>query len=673
MSIVGLSTEILDGKLSPKPSLPKDVTIIIDRALDGPSDVLYSVTDTERVKNIYGSSSPIIQAMRQAYASGSKNVALYRIGGSGAVINNLFGAYTLLSTVSQKIGAGSTLKVYAGPRQTDPTRSVITVTEGKKIVYSTAPGRSVDLGVVNVEGFDDQNFPYQIGTVNDPVAFNEILTQLRKKTTEDLVATAAQTDFTLTTPVESISSVSKIVNDVRTVLVAGTDYTTVAGTGTTIAGVTLTTALDADDILEVIGLTTLTSQELIDNEIKYTPAKDSMNVSYNKLYGLYDKAFIDLESVNALSVVVGDLFNVPNIAAGDPSTADRLSYVIRTEQEDGFSYEWSDSKFIYQLATDVLLTTTDPNLAALDDTGQPVIVKSFNEVDFTHRLGMWAWGQSNASTYVNANIGSRGHAANYTVAINRWVGKPPVKNIYGDIVENGTGLLGNRFMAGTTTRAPGFYATDTGYPDGTPITDSSGVIIDIGKYLSISVTPIYITSENYSGNTVNIRSASAAYAGLVSNITPGDSTTNQVLPNVSPLFDLKRAKIEALSAAGYVVLETRNKGVTVYSGDLATQSVSDYDYISTAIAVTYVLGRIREITDPYIGRGVSSVLMAAFHNTIDMELRGAMSAGYINGYEFNLLSNGTGRLMLPITLREKDELRSITTVLSLSENVEFSI
>ena len=673
MSIVGLSTEILDGKLSPKPSLPEDVTIIIDRALDGPSDVLYAVTDTERVKNVYGSSSPIIQAMRQAYAGGARNVALYRIGGSGAVINNLFGAYTLISTVSQKIGAGSTLSVYAGPRQTDPTRSVITVTEGKKIVYSNAPGRSVDLGVVNVEGFDAQNFPYQIGTITAPVPFNEVLTKLRKKTTEDLVATAAQTDFVLALPAESISSVTKVVNDVRTVLTLGTDFTVTTGSGSTVTGITLIAPAVVDDILEVISLSALTPQEFIDNEITYSSAKDSMNVSLNKLYELYDKAYIDLESVNALSVVVGDLFNAPNIAAESPSTSDRLTYVIRTEVEEGFKYEWSDSKFIYQLATDELLTTTDPDLAALDDTGQPVVVKEFHEVDFTHRLGMWAWGQSNSSTYVNANIGTRGPVANYTVAINRWVGKAPTTNIYGDIVENGTGLLGNRFMAGTTKRSAGFYATDSGYPDGTPLLDSSGVIIDIGKYVSINVIPVYITSENFSGNTVNIRSASAAYAGLVSNITPGDSTTNQVLNNVSPVFDLKQAKIQALSDAGYVVLEQRNKGVTVYSGDLATQSASDYDYISTAIAVTYVLGRIKEITDPYIGRGVSSVLMAALHNTIDMELRGAMSKGYINGYDFNLLGNGPGRLLLPITLKAKDELRSISTVLSLSDNIEFSI
>ena len=116
MANVGLSTEILDGKLNPKTNIPDGVVLVIDRAYDGPSDELFLVTDTQKAKVIYGANSPIIQGMRHAYAGGATDVMLYRIGGSGAIINNIFGAYTLLETVSSKVGAGVDLKVYAGPR-----------------------------------------------------------------------------------------------------------------------------------------------------------------------------------------------------------------------------------------------------------------------------------------------------------------------------------------------------------------------------------------------------------------------------------------------------------------------------------------------------------------------------------------------------------------------------
>ena len=671
MSIVGMSTEILDGKLNPKPNLPEDVTLVIDRAFDGPSDELYLVTDTEKAKVIYGKTSPIIQAMRHAYVGGATNVVLYRIGGSGASIDNLFGSYTTIKTTSQKVGAGSTLKVYAGPRASEPGRSVIIVTDGNKIVYSNSPGQTVDLGVVQVEGFDALNFPYQVGTLTAPVDFANVVSNLKKKGKESFTATAAQTAFTLTTPATNVVAVTKTVGLITTV-VAPADYT-VTTVGETVTGVTLATGVDEDDVIEVQTLTLLTAPEIADAELVYTPAKDSTSITLNKLYELYDQAFVNLETVDVFGVTIADLFNCRNIAAGDDDSADRLTYVNRTDTDYGFTYEWSTSKNIYQLATDALLTTNDPALAAIDDLGQPIVVKQYHEVDFAHRLATWAYTQSTSSTYVNANIGAKGPVANYTVAINRWVGKAPVTNIYGVITENGEGLLGNRFMAGTTTRSAGFYATDSGYPDGTPRYDSSGVIIDIGKFLSINVMPVYITSESFSGESVFVRSASAVYSGLVTRTVVGDSTTNQILPNVTAVFKLKQNKVEALSALGYVALEEKSKGLTVYSGDLATQDTSDYDYISTAISVSYVVSRLKIVTDPYIGRGISEALMAALYNAIESELKDAMTRGYINGYGFNLLTTSAHELSLPLSLKAKGELRNISMVLSLSDNNLYSI
>ncbi len=671
MANVGLSTEILDGKLNPKTNIPDGVVLVIDRAYDGPSDELFLVTDTQKAKVIYGANSPIIQGMRHAYAGGATDVMLYRIGGSGAIINNIFGDYTLLETVSSKVGAGVDLKVYAGPRQTNTEKSTLVITQGTKVVYSNAPGKAIDLGIVNVEGFDADTFQYQIGTLSEPVAFAEVINNVNKKGSETFTATASQTAFTFNATVTSVGTVTKTVGSVTTVI-PSSDYTLV-GTDGAYTGLTLTVGADDDDIVEVATLTKLTPTELTAEEITYTAAKDSMNVSLNKLYELFDTAFVNLENVDIFSVLLPDLFNVRNIADGVDDSSDRLTYVQRTETETGFTYKWSGNKYIYQLATDETLTTTDPDLAALDDLGQPIVKEQYNEVDFAHRLGMWAYSQSSASTFINANIGVRPPAANYTIAINRWLGKAPTKDIYGNIIENGTGLLGNRFMAGTTTRSAGFYATDTGYPDGAPKYDTGDVLVDLGKFLSINVMPVYISAESLTGNQVNVRSAAGVYAGLVNTITVGDSTTNQVLPNVTALFRLKQSKIQELSDLGYVALEEKTKGLTVYSGDLATQPTSDYDYISTAIAVTYVVGRLKVITDPYIGRGISSTLMAALYNAIDVELKAAVALGYINGYNFNLIGRTANELSLPLTLQAKDELRSISMTLALSENALISL
>lgn len=665
MSRVGITSEILDGKLNPRVSLPEDVTLVVSRATTGPSNQLYSVSDTETAKQIYGANSPIIQLMKHAFAGGARSVALYRIGGRPASIDNLFGEYTTIRTTSASVGAGSTLRVYAGPRVNDPETSIVVVYDGTKIVYSNSPGQEINTGVVSLEGFDSNEFQFIIGTPSAPVPFATVVDNLKAKYVESFV-----TDGVLSTYTLAEATIDSVVQVVKTS--ASNVITTLTESDYSVSGneVTLNVTPQAG---EVVQITYAKGTTAASHGISYRAGEDNMGASLNRLYELYDTAFVDLEAYSVFSVVIEDLFAARNIASGADASADRLTYTKRTETEDGFDYEWSEFKHLYQRLSDPAQTTTNIAEAALDSNGQPIIVDSYHEVDFAHRLAMWAWTQSDIAHYVNGVIGPKGPKANFTLAINRWVGKPPERDIYGKIVVDGEGLLGNRFMVGTTTHRAGFYATDTGFPDGDPLYDSTGVIVDIGKHLSIPILPVLLSTDLLTPSGASVVSASAAYAGLVTQVLPGDSTTNIVIPGVTPLFKLKADKIQALSNAGYVVFEQKDKGLTVYSGDLATNKNSDYDYISTAIAITHVLKNLRNVIDPYIGRGLSATLLAALYNAIDVELKAAVTNGYINGYSFNLLGSDVNTLRLPLSIQPKHELRTVNITVSLAEQDLFSI
>lgn len=665
MAKVGITTEILDGKLSPRTSLPEDVVLIISRATTGPANQLYNVSDTETAKQIFGASSPIIQLMKHAYAGGADNVALYRIGGRYASIENLFGEFTTLRTTAASVNAGANLKVFAGPRNNDPETSIVIVYDGSKIVYSNSPGQEIDLGVVSLEGFDSSEFPFIIGELGKPVPFKEVTNSLKAKSIESFVGDSVKTSFALAETDVEIVQVVKTTGEVITNLVKEVDYTIIGNTIKLIGE-----PIGVNDVLQVAYSKVA---KAADFGISYQAGEDNMGASLNKLYELYDTAFVELEAYDVFSVVIEDLFGARNISSGDDASADRLTYVLRHEDEDGYKYVWSDHKNIYQLLTDPSKTTTDVTLAALDSNGSPIVVTQYHEVDFAHRLATWAWIQSDIAHYVNGVIGPRGPKANYTLAINRWVGRLPTKDIYGKIIVNGEGLLGNRFMVGTTTQSAGFYATDTGYPDGDPRYDSSGVIIDIGKHLSIPILPVYMASDLYTSSGVVARSASAAYAGVLTQVSPGDSTTNMIMPGVTPVFKLKANKIQALSEAGYVIFEEKTKGLTVYSGDLATSDASDFDYVSTAIAITHVLKSLRDVIDPYIGKGISATLMAALYNAIDVQLKSAVSLGFINGYNFNLMGTDANSLKLPLSILPKHELRNVNIIVSLAEQDLYSI
>ena len=71
MAKIGVSTEILDGNLNRRVTLPEDVVICVSRAVSGPSNDIYTVSDTDAANRIFGSSSPIIQLMNGALAGGA--------------------------------------------------------------------------------------------------------------------------------------------------------------------------------------------------------------------------------------------------------------------------------------------------------------------------------------------------------------------------------------------------------------------------------------------------------------------------------------------------------------------------------------------------------------------------------------------------------------------------
>lgn len=659
MAKIGVSTEILDGNLNRRVTLPEDVVICVSRAVSGPSNDIYTVSDTDAANRIFGSSSPIIQLMNGALAGGAPSVALYRIGGGQAKVENLFGEYTALRTTDASVRADAELKVYSGVLEGNTEFSVFVVYRNGKIVYSNLPGREINSGVVTLDGFDPNNFGYVIGSATAPVSFKEIPAQIANKSVQTFDKTdGINSEYTITQAGSTVIQVIKynMNTDTSVVLKAIADYSIITNK------VKLTVDLLDGESLQVVY--SYRGQDSDYADIVYVEGKDSLGANLNEMYELYDTALMELEMYDVAGIVIDDLHNVPNSVDNSiDKTKDHLSFVIRTEDEEGYVYEWSEFKYIFQAATGAGSTTTDPSKAALDATGSPIILKQFNEVDFVHRLGVWCYTQSDIGHFVIGCAGTAPPKSAYSLAINRWIGKEPTKDIYGNIIENGTGLLGNRFVSGTTTRSAGFWMTDTGYPDGNIRKDSGGYNVDLGKYLSLPILPVTLPTIR----STSVRSSAAIYAGMLPRVTPGDSTTNMLVPaGITPMFKLKSDKIQKLTNAGYVVLEEKEDGLYVYSGVVPTVA-SDYKFVSTGIAVAQTLKRVRRASNPYIGKGTNVDIFTSLFNAIDSSLKESVTLGYINGYDFNLLQDAMNELSVPIILAPKHELQAVKTLISLTD------
>lgn len=669
--------EIIDGSLRPVASLPKDLVLIIERAYTGPTNTVYLVQDLAEAKMIYGDKSPIINLATRTRAGRAANIALFRIGGGAFEYINIFGEDTSLRLTDQSVNAADNLKVYVGPEPKNAARQCVIIFEGSRIIYSNVLGGEINSSKVLVDGFDKITNTVSVGSVATPVPFKEIISSLGGAAATTVATTKETVDVEdwIGIPVASISGFDAKTSSLNTVKLttlegAVVPYTVTADQTTLLINKFVDGASETTPVatsLNVAFFKGLTAPEVKKLGITYVEGKDSLNATAKELYEALDGALEQLELLPTKALVVGDLFNVASVANGPVDSGNKLEYVLKGEDEDGYTtYEWSKDKYFYKTVDAIsqeVGTSSDISKAALDINGQPIIVKEYNEVDFVHRLGMFAHTKLEDGDFLNIIVGVKGPANMSPRALTNWIGTTPLRDMQGNIVENGTGLLGHRLMVGTTSYRGGYFATSNGFVDGDTLTDRTGFPVDLGKHLSIVVSQVASLTS-----TDSVTSAAAAYAGLVSTLTPGDSTTNLAVPNLFLVSNVKESKKQELSRAGYVVFSDKPKGLTVYSGDVATRDSSDFDYISTAVAISEISKLITETTEPYIGKGLDIITITALKTALTSALANAQREGWMISYEFKIRRDGPNSLLIPFVIETRDELRKINNIVRLTRS-----
>lgn len=654
----GISVEIVDGQLLTPISIPADSTLILDVAVKGPTSRLYFVTNAKDAAAIYGATSPLIKQAQKAFDSGTKNILLYRVGGNPAAIESLFSENNGIQTALSAAGADFGLSLYIGPEPLNPALDAVIVYQGSKIVYSNTLSSPVDLAVVTLDTFNKTTNDVFVGSYLSPVPFSSVVAEAGTRTVVSAVG-----DNELTLPVgyvdANVSTYSRIVKVDSAIIPASGYVIDPIGLTLTISG----PAVGPTAVVEYAYVTKFTSGEVTTRGIAYTAGEDLINAGYEALYEAFDTALDDLELVDAKVTVIGDLFSVPNVAYG-ATTGNYLRYLSISEDEEGEKvYTWSADKILYQSG---ITTTTDVNDADLTGNGQPIIAQLFNQVDFVHRVGTWAFEKTNEGVFTNVVVGVPAPATYNRKGVSHWVGTSPTYDLNGNIIVNGTGLLGDPLMVGTTAYPGGYFDTDTGFVDGVIQTDSAGAAVDLGKYLSIVVSQVSSSNASIGGT---VASGAPYYAGVISQVTPGDSTTNKVVPGIYIATELKDVKLRALSKAGYVVFKTEPQGPTVISGDLATRNVSDYQYIGTSITIAQVIADLKAVGNPFIGRGIDGVSLVSLQTALNRQMMARQTAGYFISYALQMQQIAPNEIQIAFSITAKDELRVISSTVKLARQI----
>lgn len=645
----GTTVELLDGNTTSVSGLTQPIALVIGRAYSGPTDTPVVINDSVAAVNKFGSGSPLIDAATRVKAGGIPTVIVYRVGGKGAELKNFAGTGSSIKTVELSKTAASKLRIYVGPSEANPAVKVLIVfygTTGNKIVYSNVPGAEVDIGYVTVENFSNTTTTV-IGSPTDPVLMSNVTTNglYQDSTTAHTIAGGVKT-WTLSSATPSNFKKINSVTKNGTPITTGYTY---AVTGNTI---NFTATDGVNDDVYVVSYTI--SAPVVG--VTYISGDDALSCSKNEYYELVDKALRESETTVAEYVYVeGAILDEENIADGSTAT-DKLTYLNLTEEDGEFTYEWSSVKKLYKMGS---TTTEDVNLADKTLSGQPVVLKEYNEVNYAHRIGMFCQSVAENDGFILATIETKAPVDFTVKSVSKMVGVlPTYDDASGLIIANGSGLLGNKFMVGTTSRDKGFFATDNGFPDGNTLVDSGGKAIDIGKFLSVVPSMVTYSSKN--------SSAAAHYLGIIGSTVVGNSTTNRTVPNVTLPFQIKKTKLDELTGKGYVTLVSKSDGIKVVSGELATSDSSDYQYVSTALIVQDIVTKVRKAGDAYVGKGLTQVMINALRTSIDTIIRAATSDQLIESSSYTVNITGIGKISIPMSLTTTNELRQIYIPISLT-------
>lgn len=445
-------------------------------------------------------------------------------------------------------------------------------------------------------------------------------------------------------------------------------------------------AIDLEDVNALSGLVNLI----------FTAGTDGTDPSRMKLYEyLYDtyKALENerIDMIAPMDIYVDDV-NIVDLTAGQITILDLASladYPVTNSEQDvlgkvyieeyqGETYFFwdTDGEGTANIFPSVGSATASTNIAGDD------ITDSFIEVNFGYQLANFCYNLSVNNNECIGTIGMLPPASFSPKDIANWVGSLPTytvlddgSRLINDAGDNGSGLLGNKFMAGSAgyrsgDAEGGFIATDSGNLGGSEISDQNNELIDIGKY--ISVVPSYGRLANQWTTNINgyITNGAPSYAGFIMSLESKSAPTNKVIGKVRAVHGLNNTVLDNLAGAKYTMLALRPKGTVVADAPTAARQSSDYNRLSTVRIVKDSIDVIRTVADPFVGEANTAQRRAALETAVDAGLGGLQREGFIQDYVLSITSTPTQQVQGDATIELKlvpaFELRQITIVLSLS-------
>jgi len=435
----------------------------------------------------------------------------------------------------------------------------------------------------------------------------------------------------------------------------------------------------------------------------YTAGQDNSSPSRMELFQFLYQAYKDLEVEEFDWVVPMDTYlDDPNVIDGDAFSAtylgtiidgagfpepkgndDILGKVFVEEYLGQFYFFWDlDGDGTAELYPNGVGSCTD-GTTKIDGTG--LSSADFHEANFAYQLARFCYSVTTNNRMCHGFVGVHRPASATLADMTGWVGKLPNYSQLSDGTryiasagDDGTGLLGNKFMAGkygyrNGVANGGFILTDTEWIDGaTELTDSNGEVIDIGRHLSVIASYIRLFNAADRSGRGYIATMAPTYAGFVSRLDAKVAPTNKRVPaGMHALGHVNIRKVNDLVGCGYVYAMPKPRGFTIVDAPTAARPTSDYRRLTTVKIVKAIVDDIRRVADPFVGNAFAPLQRSSLETAVREVLIDRVGRGYITRWDPPQLTQTPSQAILAIADLQVNivpawELRQINLTISLS-------
>jgi hypothetical protein len=618
-----------DGNLAPEATAVAPRAMIVGTSGKGQGHLTYLVPSTTQAKSEFGNDGTLLRGMWEVKAAGADEIAMYRIGSKPAILEGVgnsaggAGGYKI-ETVEQDADAGGNYAMYYDD-STD--RLVVKRNTDDVIVFDNDETSPIERYEVIVSGYRHSGGGPDIGSASAFINLEDV------------------------------------------------DPSTYAGTS-------------------------------------FTAGDDGLGMSrmemYEELYVAYENIKqTDFDVIVPMDVYLDD-YNVVNqghylgaITPESPSAntyptkgryrpgqdVDALGRLFVEEYEGEYYFWWwfNDGSGVFASA-DIWPTDAPGSATATTKIdGTTLTGDDFHEVNFAYQLGRFLYEYSTNVVDATGVIGVLPPASNSLVDKARWVGREPTwtldtaSGLYhiASANDNGSGLVGNKFMAGKYEHRSGafgggFIATEGKFMDsGAEIEDDNEIPVDLGKYFSVVVD--YPLLRNSFSSTAYPASFAASYGGFYINMSPASAPTNKRVANSTLIFRLGLQALDDMAGAGYTCLRQKTTGLVVADAPTAALPTSDWNRLSTVRIVKAVIDGVRAAVDPFLGEGMSDATRASMQTSVEKVLLAAKTARYLQDYRpFEIIQTPQmevqGKADINLTLIPAFELRQVTVTVSVSKS-----